>query len=727
LFAAEQVRAGDNVVVVEGVDVAGNVGSGSAAFFADGAPPRVVAPAVVVIEDSAGRGTAALFDGATMSVTLAFDEPLIAAPVLSLVRGQVVVQTATGRAVGAGATVEFVDVDVDEGAVYQLQIDSAIDELLHEAAGVAVPLASPYESGIPVAVAGAPRCASPSPAQPCVDVDGDGFVARSAGCIAAAFDVNDDDARAAPVFVEVPGVIVVGAVDGAANAIDVDVAIDVDGAAPAAVAPAVVALSDRRGRSVGSVVNGGTVVVTTVFDEAPAAPPTFSLREGAAVVATTTGVVSGVIVVATFADVAVAGVSTLAVSLDDVIDDLGHAAVLVPVALAAPYEAGLPVAAAGAPPCPPLVAGGCVDADGDGVVAETTGCDAALYDFDDGDPRAGPTIPEIPGDGIDNDGVGGDAVVDDSTAVFVADTGEVFGTGSAASPFDAFNVDAVHAAAALAQATGRALAIRGRVPCDQFLESDRLIEAPIVIGIDGGFMFQCEVVATAAVGIDVNALDVAAYAADSSALRPPERRGGLRRRQRRLPRWQRRHGGGRRHRIRDRERHALRARQHRRAAGPRRGARRRERGAAAARALGRRRLGGALAAHLDLGPGGDRVDDVAAAPDRLDRRGHRRSRSGPGQRAVGRVRVSAAATLFAPGLATVCDFDGCVDDPAAFGLGNSRVAVPADLDGVHLVGAVSPAVGVVLNPFDLGAPPQAIADVDGACLTLPAAAGPDQP
>lgn len=115
------------------------------------------------------------------------------------------------------------------------------------------------------------------------------------------------------------------------------------------------------------------------------------------------------------------------------VDRFGHSAT-VALMLPAPFDAGVPFSA-GAPlscPLPPGLA--CADLDGDGRFALSATCPDG-DDFADDDFLCGPGATDWPGDGVDNNGAGGDAPIDESTGIFVdAEAGADANPGSRVSP-----------------------------------------------------------------------------------------------------------------------------------------------------------------------------------------------------------------------------------------------------------------------------------------------------
>lgn len=113
------------------------------------------------------------------------------------------------------------------------------------------------------------------------------------------------------------------------------------------------------------------------------------------------------------------------------VDRFGHGAD-VDVELASPFGGGVPFAnAAGL--CPPAPGQSCVDFDGDGHSSVFSCADGD--DPQDDEPSAFPGAPELPGDGLDNNGVAGEVVIDESSGVFVdSEAGDDANDGSRLAP-----------------------------------------------------------------------------------------------------------------------------------------------------------------------------------------------------------------------------------------------------------------------------------------------------
>ena len=114
-------------------------------------------------------------------------------------------------------------------------------------------------------------------------------------------------------------------------------------------------------------------------------------------------------------------------------DGFGHTASALPAALPPPFTSGVPFVDGGGAICPAPAPIACIDFDGDGA-PQSAAC-ANGGDLDDADALVFPGAFEVPGDGRDNDLVGGDAPLDDAAGIFVhADVGSDAAAGTRAAP-----------------------------------------------------------------------------------------------------------------------------------------------------------------------------------------------------------------------------------------------------------------------------------------------------
>lgn len=121
----------------------------------------------------------------------------------------------------------------------------------------------------------------------------------------------------------------------------------------------------------------------------------------------------------------------------EITDRVGHVRVSAPE-LPAPFSSG--ILFEGQTGCPPAPSRGCVDFDGDGFDAVSPQC-AGGTDFNDFDPLSYPNALELPGDGVDNDGIAGDEVPDETNGIFVdADNGDDENPGTRELPVRSLDV-----------------------------------------------------------------------------------------------------------------------------------------------------------------------------------------------------------------------------------------------------------------------------------------------
>jgi hypothetical protein len=229
-----------------------------------------------------------------------------------------------------------------------------------------------------------------------------------------------------------PAAVVLHAVDNAGNEGTASLPIVIDTQPPAIVADSV-SVDIETGAIPTTVARSNSVVtVTFVTDENLGAAPTLVLDVDGDERALTLTAQAGrrYTFVRGGGDVVPAGSYPLVAS---VVDVFGHAASALTLPLPAPFTAGVPFDDGAGTVCPPPDPGGCVDADGDGF-ADPASC-ASGDDFDDGDATSFPGALEIPGDGKDNNGAGGDVPADEASGVFVdSEAGNDGNDGSRAHP-----------------------------------------------------------------------------------------------------------------------------------------------------------------------------------------------------------------------------------------------------------------------------------------------------
>ncbi|MDP2343083.1 MAG: hypothetical protein Q8O67_19155 [Deltaproteobacteria bacterium] len=252
----------------------------------------------------------------------------------------------------------------------------------------------------------------------CVDVDAAGRL-----CCSVVIGAGTSDGLVVPRL---------GVRDRAGNLAEVAApTLDVDTLPPAVVEGTVGVDVSIGGRSVDVVSGNATAVIAFVVDEDLQGDPLVSLDAGGAplplLVERRGRAISARVV---DAGVVVPGTYVVRAELVDV---FGHGA-SVELPLPAPHAGGL-VFANDDPICPaPGTSFACVDLDGDGGLARSGSCPGG-DDDDDRDPAREATANDLPGDGIDQNFDGADAVVDETwTFVDSEDGVDVAGGGGAAAP-----------------------------------------------------------------------------------------------------------------------------------------------------------------------------------------------------------------------------------------------------------------------------------------------------
>lgn len=222
------------------------------------------------------------------------------------------------------------------------------------------------------------------------------------------------------------------AIDDAGNEGTASLQARVDTAPPIVVEDSVTVEIETVGRPTAVARSGSVVVIRLVTDEALGADPVLSFDVDGALVPFAllerTGRRASFIFDGNAPGQAVVlpGTYALRVSL---VDAFGHAVDAAPLRLPVPYADGIPFEAGDVCPTPPGIS--CPDLDGDGFVASSCGGP----DGNDADSTSFPGMVEIPGDGVDNDLVGGDALIDERTGVFVdSEAGDDANAGTRAAP-----------------------------------------------------------------------------------------------------------------------------------------------------------------------------------------------------------------------------------------------------------------------------------------------------
>lgn len=209
LTASAAVPDGDNDVVVEAVDLAGNRSSAAARLHVDtAAPAPLPGSARVTLLDARGDVSAALVPGGRLEVELDVDEDLAAPPVVTVVVGVGPTATTTPLSVvTAGRHVRAVLSNAQPESAGSARIDVALTDVVGHAATAPLALAAPFDVGIPVVTPVPSTCAHPAPAG-CPDADGDGALGIDDDCVVPAgaeLDCDDDDATVFPGGLELPG------------------------------------------------------------------------------------------------------------------------------------------------------------------------------------------------------------------------------------------------------------------------------------------------------------------------------------------------------------------------------------------------------------------------------------------------------------------------------------------------------------------------------------------
>lgn len=209
LTATSALPDGDNDVVVEALDLAGNASSVAVGLRVDTAAPRALpGTARALLLDSRGDLSAALLPGGRLEVELDVDEELAALPVVALVTGLGPTASSTPLAVVvAGRHVRAVLASAQPTSAGSGRVDVTLTDLVGHVQTAPLALAAPLDVGIPVVTQVPSSCANPLP-QGCPDADGDGALGLDADCVVPAgaeLDCDDEDATVFPGGLELPG------------------------------------------------------------------------------------------------------------------------------------------------------------------------------------------------------------------------------------------------------------------------------------------------------------------------------------------------------------------------------------------------------------------------------------------------------------------------------------------------------------------------------------------
>lgn len=209
LSASAALPDGDNDVVVEAVDLAGNRASAAASLHVDtAAPAPLPGSARVSLLDARGDLSAALLPGGRLEVELDVDEELAALPVVTLVVGVGPAANSTPLSVvTAGRHLRAVLSNAQPSSAGSGRVDVTLTDVVGHTATAPLALAAPLDVGIPVATTVPSSCAHPA-VEGCPDADGDGALGTDDDCVVPAgaeLDCDDDDATAFPGGLELPG------------------------------------------------------------------------------------------------------------------------------------------------------------------------------------------------------------------------------------------------------------------------------------------------------------------------------------------------------------------------------------------------------------------------------------------------------------------------------------------------------------------------------------------
>lgn len=276
-------------------------------------------------------------------------------------------------------------------------------------------------------------------------------------------DVDDRDARVA-----------LRAADLAGNATVVSLPVPVDVRAPDVVEDSVVVSIEQPGALPTIATPQSRIVVSFVLDEDVTAVPALTLAAASPVAFVLVERAGRFVRFA--ADDLPLEIGSYPVHAT-LTDDIGHVRER-ELPLPAPFVDGIPFG----PPqsCPSGAGTPCVDEDGDGASAIAPDCPTGT-DPDDQSLLVVPGAFEIPGDGLDNDALGGDASLDETLAVFVdSEAGDdATGDGTRAAPVR--TLDAAQDLAALRPQPGAILLALAHRPGTPY-EGTRAVSRSVIGG-----------------------------------------------------------------------------------------------------------------------------------------------------------------------------------------------------------------------------------------------------
>ncbi|MBI1944707.1 MAG: putative metal-binding motif-containing protein [Deltaproteobacteria bacterium] len=209
LTASAALPDGDNDVVLEAVDLAGNATSAAVALRVDTAAPKALpGSARALLFDARGELSSALVPGGRLEVEFDVDEELAAPPVVALVVGLGPAAVTTPLSVVlAGRHVRARLASAQPASAGSGRVDVTLVDAVGHTAIAPLALAAPLDVGIPVVTQVPSSCAHVAP-QGCPDADGDGALGLDDDCVVPAgaeLDCDDEEATVFPGGLEIPG------------------------------------------------------------------------------------------------------------------------------------------------------------------------------------------------------------------------------------------------------------------------------------------------------------------------------------------------------------------------------------------------------------------------------------------------------------------------------------------------------------------------------------------